>query len=386
MRITMPLVSFLTASVALSANSVSIYYIFNNVDVLSTTNVKAAISLFLLYSAVSYGYHYKSMHVPYIFTFLFIISFVQDINVTTSLLSFIGIVFPISLIYVSWPDKYKIKLIKIISFLPIINILIGLFLEIIGTYDLFRHGIPISRLQGAAIPAHLAMLGVVSIITSSYLYLKGNTKYIFVSIISFAIVVLTLTRLPILLSTIILGYIFVKYFKSNLNSKNKFYASLLSISCIVVLLLIFLPEIISRFQTHRAIGEYINSSGRFYAWSYFYNIAVNKLFFGHGLGSYLTYELTGVLRFFSSPHNEYLRIFYDCGSIGLILVLSSFFLTYKYIVDHTNETKFLKLIFFIFIIYSFFDNTLTTYQFSVPFFMFLGLIKNNFPCPIAKHF
>jgi O-antigen ligase len=72
------------------------------------------------------------------------------------------------------------------------------------------------------------------------------------------------------------------------------------------------------------IGRFkINSAGRLKIWKLLVEKSSESPLFGHGIGSAedLVIDYFGTI---AQPHNEYLRVYFDFGVLGLILMLISF--------------------------------------------------------------
>jgi hypothetical protein len=67
-----------------------------------------------------------------------------------------------------------------------------------------------------------------------------------------------------------------------------------------------------------------DSAGRFDSWPYVLNEATKAPWLGHGVGSVQEF-LPGVWDEVIHPHNDYLRVFFELGGVGLALFLSAVF-------------------------------------------------------------
>jgi O-antigen ligase len=67
-----------------------------------------------------------------------------------------------------------------------------------------------------------------------------------------------------------------------------------------------------------------DSAGRFDSWPYVLNEAMKAPWLGHGVGSVQEF-LPGVWEEVVHPHNDYLRVFFELGGVGLTLFLTAVF-------------------------------------------------------------
>lgn len=290
--------------------------------------------------------------------------------------AFFGLFLGWFIFYIDWRDK--LKYIFYISIMPIFSLINGIILWLLNLWNPILH-IDSYRLQGANIPPHLAMLGLVGLAGGLTLYYATAKKvYLFISFIDFFIIMATVTRGAIIGATIIVFLFIIDFAKSNFRKYNH-----LTLEVIIILLvfsmiiLIFASQIIIR-STSSAGG--VNTSGRLEAWKVYLDVGKNNRLFGLGLGAVKTIEGVDVNNSFTAAHNEYLRFFVETGFVGFILIFGSFVRVFAEIFKNNmlENKKYLLIGFTLaFIIFSATDNTISAVQFWVPFCWYLGLIYDN---------
>ena len=133
--------------------------------------------------------------------------------------------------------------------------------------------------------------------------------------------------------------------------------------------------------THHEIREYEDYQSRFnlasFEWrvQYWTNfLEFNDPFFillGHGVG---TAEVKGIALQERSPHNDYIRIFYDLGIIGLFIYLALIIFMFKLMMRSKN--RYAALIYMFLITFSLTDN-LIFFSYSTWVYMFLASISTK---------
>lgn len=89
----------------------------------------------------------------------------------------------------------------------------------------------------------------------------------------------------------------------------------------IILVLALSPVIIDRFAglTSDSVEE-SSLATRLYIWSHMFKAALDNPVLGHGMGSFLNYSVV-VLNWRIEAHNEYLKMFFETGIIGLACYL-----------------------------------------------------------------
>lgn len=267
-----------------------------------------------------------------------------------------------------------------IALLPILSILIGLIgflwnrppwgIEYTGAF----------RLKGGAIAAHLAMLGTVSVY-SLLLLIKNNhennRKYYVLLLLSICIVVLTATRGALIACFIALIPMIFNTLK-NLNPLKIF-----GIFSILTGLVFYIKKVLDIRNAQVLSSEEFNASGRLVAWEFFYEKILDYPLWGWGLGAVTKLtenEDENNLKAFVVPHNEYIRFVVDLGFIGGVFFLSSLILFIVYMSKFVHYNYKVNYYFMIvsFLIYSSVDNLISTFQYSIPFFLLLNIMTSRY--------
>jgi O-antigen ligase len=139
-----------------------------------------------------------------------------------------------------------------------------------------------------------------------------------------------------------------------------------------------LPNLLRR---NIGIGEAgLNTSGRVTGWDYFWNVAMTSPWFGRGLGAG-SVASEGVLSGFSVPHNEYLRFIVDGGGVGLLIMLAGYGAAFQQVLSRKGEASrgVLVVVMVCVAVYAFVDNTFSTAQFTVPLWLFFGIVRQEAP-------
>jgi O-antigen ligase len=103
-------------------------------------------------------------------------------------------------------------------------------------------------------------------------------------------------------------------------------ASLALLGAIAVVAIVEIPVLHKRFfgagdQAVTVNGETLNTSGRIAIWLHIYQRGIQQPYLGHGPGSSATLVREFTQGAIPEPHNDYLRLFYDYGLVGLFLWL-----------------------------------------------------------------
>lgn len=294
--------------------------------------------------------------------------------------SFLGLTIGWFIYSLDWNFKLTDLFIRIISLIAILSFFAGSVLHILKIHDLYVYEWwnGAYRLQGAAgIPAYLAFLAFVSLAASIYQYLQNKRGYVVFIVINTALLLATATRGATLAAAIIfipLGF--------RLLSNSFYKLNILQVVAVVCVLIaissVALPNLLERNQ-NTFTKDLIDSSGRLDTWNYFIQVGMVNPWFGRGLGTGTIANSSAFSYTLTVPHNEYIRMFVDNGFVGVGLILLSMLLTfYKLLKQVQRSVKgYLIALLVALFVYSLFDNTFTTAQFSVPFFWLLALIRDN---------
>ncbi|AHC18796.1 O-antigen ligase family protein [Paenibacillus sp. FSL M7-0802] len=294
--------------------------------------------------------------------------------------AFVGLSLPFFFLLIQWKKDVAEKHIRLISLLPIISVVIGLGLQVLGLHSFtdveFTGAV---RVQGANIPPHLAMLSFLGIAVS-LIEVKRKPKqaafYYTVLALNFLILIATGTRGPILALLLMFAvYLFDiarQYLKGKVN-----YLLPLAGSFLVALGAVALQwNNLKKRSFERETDTGIDLSGRSEAWEYFLNRVHDYPWSGRGLGAVTVANDGTLFNGFVVPHNEYIRFYFDTGYIGCGLLMLSLLIVFALI--YRSLAKSIKPYFVSliagFLIYSFSDNTLSTVQMIIPFCWYLNAL------------
>lgn len=275
------------------------------------------------------------------------------------------------------------KQIRIITLLPLVSVLAGVVLQAAHLHSLldieFTGAV---RIQGANIPAHLAMLAFMGV-AIAFIEIKRSPQHIrfYYTMLglNFLILIGTGTRGPILALVLMVLYYFYDISRQYLKGKTKFLIPLLC-SLLVITSAVYLQlDNIKKRSFERTTETGVDLSGRAEAWEYFLNKAEDSPYAGRGLGAVTVANDGSLYKGFVVPHNEYIRFYFDGGYFGAILLLLSllavFLLVYRALAPPVKPYYLLFIA--AFLIYSFTDNTLSTVQFIIPFCWYLNCLYRS---------
>jgi teichuronic acid biosynthesis protein TuaE len=355
--------------------------------ILSTEIMRIEVSslhkLFILYALIPYllSRGVRKIINPPIIAYLIILFYTYVLSTRPEFLdalqpfkSFIGLTTAWLIFSLNWNPQRIPKYIHSIGFLAIINVLLGIALHLLRIKPVYAQEYTGAfRLTGSTIAAHLAMLAFVGIVAAMGEVGRGKKNFLWLGVVNFGILVATGTRGATLGALLL----FLPYGLRQLKRliRGKVAVVVLRASLIAgVIIVVALPNFITRVVGNQWESG-INTSGRLEAWAFFFQQANQNPWFGRGLGAGTVLNQGQVNSSFRVPHNEYLRTYVDGGIIGTILVIGAFILLFHEILSKIRPKSRLYLMSLIlgFLIYSFFDNTLSTTQFAVPFGWYLAI-------------
>ncbi|MBN1668948.1 MAG: O-antigen ligase family protein [Anaerolineales bacterium] len=290
--------------------------------------------------------------------------------------SFLGLTLGWFVYMLKWSPKRKY--LRSLAWLALVNIAVGVLLYFLGIRGFYATDFTGGfRLNGSSIAAHLAMLAWIGTAVSMGEVARGKRQYLWLGLANFAIILATGTRG----ATLGALFIFLPY---GLESLQHFFQRgrvaraflLLGLAALLVAV-VAMPNFLRR--TFIDNSGAINTSGRYDAWEFFITEGQEAPWLGRGFGAGTVANVGQVNSAFRVPHNEYIRMFVDGGLFGAALVLGSFILTFRHILRNQTGRRRSALLFMLlgFAVYSFFDNTLSTTQFSLPFFWYLGIQQSE---------
>ncbi|ULO06690.1 O-antigen ligase family protein [Paenibacillus sp. 19GGS1-52] len=297
--------------------------------------------------------------------------------------AFIGLSLPFVFLLINWKKEVAERHIRMICLLPVVSVLAGVLLQLVHLHSLldveFTGAV---RIQGANIPAHLAMLAFMGV-AIPFIEIKRNPQrarfFYIVLALNFFILVGTGTRGPILALSLMVLYYFYDILRQYVKGKTKY---LIPLVCSIVLIFAAVYSQLDNLEKRsfqRSTDTGVDLSGRAEAWEYFLNKVADSPWSGRGLGAVTVANDGTLYKGFVVPHNEYIRFYFDGGYIGSILLLLSllavFILVYKALAPPVKP--FYLLFIAAFLIYSFSDNTLSTVQSIIPFCWYLNCLYRS---------
>ncbi|MEY8343898.1 O-antigen ligase family protein [Niallia circulans] len=299
--------------------------------------------------------------------------------------SYLGIVTPFLIFFISLDSKkkqYSISILRLLCYLPFVSLFCGIIFSIFTDWSfIVQEYTGVMRLGGANSPAHFSELTFISLCSSLFLFLTQTNKrrYLLLSSINFILIILAFTRTTLLCSLLMLFPLYVYVFKRMLQYSLNYFFVFITFSLGALLSLIYIvPVFIERtFNTER--GE-IDTSGREYAWRYFIEKGNEFPIFGRGFGASEILYPNHPYKGFLAPHNEYVRFYLETGIVGLLLFFIILFMILLSVSKNIyKEYQFLLFpisLIISFAFYTYFDNTITTPQFIVPFLFLIKAISD----------
>lgn len=268
-----------------------------------------------------------------------------------------SIVFPFFLLCLKFRDRqYVLTLVKSS---PLLCLLISVVGYLAWGHEIFRVEFTgVSRLQGTLIPAHLAFLCFVALL-ASFLDFRADKDLKWI-IANMMIVAATGSRMAMFLSFMLVGSILVRELSLHRAKKKTALISLVILVAVSVVGWYSAESILARTVNSSAGAIGIDASGRIGAWSFYLQKASGSEWFGRGVGAVVEANAGHLHEGFKTPHNEYVRYYYDLGLVG-----SAVF--WVFIISVMRCYGIWVLSFFL--LYSFTDNTTSTHVFIIPFLL-----------------
>ena len=334
------------------------------------------------------GLRFKLSYPLWVMVFLVFLTFgfsiwLPQMTSSIAIKAFIGLSLPFVFLLINWKKEVAETQIRIICLLPVVSVIAGVLLQVAHLHNLldveFTGAV---RIQGANIPAHLAMLAFMGV-AIPFIEIKRNPQklrfFYTVLALNFFILIGTGTRGPILALVLMLLYYFYDILRQYLKGRTYFLIPLLC-SFLLIFAAVFMQlDNIKKRSFERTTETGIDLSGRAEAWTYFLKKAEVSPWTGRGLGAVTVANDGTLYKGFVVPHNEYIRFYFDGGYIGAILLLLSlltvFVLIYRALAPPVKP--YYVLFITAFLIYSFSDNTLSTVQSIIPFCWYLNCLYRS---------
>jgi hypothetical protein len=308
------------------------------------------------------------------------------LTITQVLSSFVTLTVGWTALAVCWDFRRDVVFLRILSALPVASVVLGALLQVAGLDTLFRSAggfDSASRLQGASIPAQLALMCFTSTIAGSLCYRLTRWRWAPLFVVADAVILgLTVSRgaaiaLGLAMAWPVLRFAFGAPVPNQFLDRRWMRVGTVVIA-VAVVAAILVPALLSR----NSAGTYIPSeglvkdetSGRSKAWSEFYAIAKKAPLFGHGLGAGPITKIQE--QGFLAQHNEFLRLFLEGGYIGGGIVLLAIIVVIGMSIANAPPWVRLDLLGLVigFGFLSYTDNTLSSPTIAVPFCLIFGIL------------
>jgi teichuronic acid biosynthesis protein TuaE len=292
---------------------------------------------------------------------------------------------------VAWDYEEDVRFLRVLAFLPVASVLLGVLLQAAGLHPVFRAASgadTTTRLQGASIPAQLALTAFIGAVTASICFRLTRWRWAPVLLaLDVVILGLTVSRGASIALGLALLWPALRFALSSRTSQDAVTPRWLRIGAIVVLFGIVLAYAVPALLARNSVGTYYQSegivydktSGRSRAWAEFYAIAQKSALFGHGLGSgpITTIQEKGFL----AQHNEYLRLFLEGGYVAGGIVLFAIVVVIGICIARAPKRVRIDLAGLAvgFAVLSYTDNTLTSVNLAVPFCLVFGILGSYRP-------
>ncbi len=295
-----------------------------------------------------------------------------------SLRSLIGSVAPFAFGFSRLSVLWSRAIIRATIWIPLFSVAGGAALRVAGLRDLFMESGG-ERLAGLGHPAFLAGFCLAAIYACLIeLYREGQSRWMVLLAVNFAILVLTGARAPMAYAVAVTGLTLV-FVRSDAFPLRCRILPLLLAACLLPLLLVLAGHLTDVRLFNVLTSEAANLSGRDLLWPPFQRAADASPWFGWGVGAGNAIippesELARTIQSWAA-HNEYLRMWVEGGQIGRALLIVLFLL---WVVHHTRvlcrtDRAIMRLVFLAFAAHAFTDNVLISTTACV-FFAFVTAV------------
>jgi O-antigen ligase len=214
--------------------------------------------------------------------------------------------------------------------------------------------------------ATLAMFAYISLFVCIYQVVAASRpRYYWLAGINLLIIVMTITRMPMLASAILIAAVMLFAPQQSLRFSARVKVALVGAVLLIGAYFVFWPLIEARIE-----GS--GTSGRDVIWE-IYEAAIEKNpWFGRGIGSgtLLLPNTEGYNKAISAAHNEYLRMTMDAGVVGLVVYIAALILWMRSELRFMRRNEAVVFVGFMvaFAVYSLTDNTISAQATPVAFF------------------
>jgi teichuronic acid biosynthesis protein TuaE len=288
---------------------------------------------------------------------------------------------------VRWDYERDARYLKVLACLAPICVALGVVLNLAGLHSLWNEPTSFDvswRLRGASIAAQLALMAFASCVAAYVCHrLVGWRPARYLVALNALIVALTLSRGTAIALAVAAIWPVLRFALAPLPFRPGVAVARLGVvlglaGAVAITLVPALQERNAGGRYYAGVGTfYDRTSGRSDAWKEFYEIGLQSPLFGHGLGSGpITKIQEGG---FLAQHNEYLRLFLEGGYLGGGLVLLAIVLVVG--ISIARAPPFLRVdlvgVAIAWAGLSYFDNTLTSINLTVPLCLTLAIVASR---------
>ncbi len=306
-------------------------------------------------------FHLSNPTLPY--TGIFAIGIARGLGlgmtVGESLRSLIGGCSPFLLAFVRMPPRLYDTIIWMVILMPILNMVGGLALDVIGMHSVLD---PSGRLQGLKSAPQLAHFALWSVVASVLEFLRtGRARYTWTTAVATAIMLATGARAPTAYAVLFGAGALMFTRTRHFGLKEKFQMVLATLMGVVSVAGV---TVLSGALRALDVNSIDQTSGRDLMWPLFVSAIEQSPWFGYGVGagtfvvdlSDSVAKLLGT----TAAHNEYLRLSVEGGLLGVTLMVGIMILWCTMLsrqLQRTEKTLF-RIAFLLFALLSITDNTM----------------------------
>lgn len=286
-----------------------------------------------------------------------------------------------------WRRPEARAVLLLLTALPVLSVGTGMLLAAAGVHPLhMAEYTGVDRLQGATIPAYLGFLAVAGSAAGTALLLlrraaggarRRDVPWVSVGILaSIVIAGLSGTRGALIASVVVASPVPLRMVRRARRGSRLVRICALAVAATIGVIGIT-PMLVERTKTDERTGA-LDTSGRAEAWSFYLDQTSDDRELGRGLGAgpVIGEAGYGVLRGdFRGTHNEYVRLYVEGGWVGSALVIGAIALHLRHHLARTpsDVRAGAAALVVAFAAYSIVDNTVSTFQFFLPFGLLVGI-------------
>lgn len=275
----------------------------------------------------------------------------------------------------------------LVTAMPVVSVVVGMGLAALGLHPLhMAEYTGVDRLQGATIPAYLGFLATAGSAAGTALLLlhrsaggatRRDEPWVSAGIVaSIVIAGLSGTRGALIACVVVASPVPLRIVRRARRGSRAVRIGALAAAAAIGIVGIT-PMLVERTKTDDSTDA-LDTSGRAEAWSFYLDQADEDRELGRGLGAgpVIGEAGYGILRGdFRGTHNEYVRLYVEGGWLGLVLVVGSIALHLRHHLARTppEVRAGVAALVLAFAAYSIVDNTVSTFQFFLPFGLLIGM-------------